>query len=112
MAIGGVGKTDNQLAGIILVLVDALGQFFVPCLRLDHRQLVIAVLQHIIRDERFPALAMPLDAARRDDGFPPDAATGHHAPARRPQRGIDVLGSGLGFVHGRFSIGRVALQSG
>ena len=30
----------------------------------------------------------------------PDAAALDHAPARRFQRGINVLGSGFGFVHG------------
>ena len=69
-------------------------------------------LQEAPRIGWFAALAVALDAAGRDDGFPPDATAGHYAPARRLQRGIDMLGSGLGFVHGRFSSGWVALQSG
>ena len=36
----------------------------------------------------------------RDRILAPDAAALDDAPARRLQRGIDVLGSGFGFVHG------------
>ena len=43
---------------------------------------------------------MAFDAARRDRVLAPDAAALDHAPARRRERGVDVLGSGLGFVHG------------
>ena len=35
----------------------------------------------------------------RDGILAPDAAAFHHAPARRFQRGVNVLGSGFGFVH-------------
>ena len=38
----------------------------------------------------------------RDRILAPDAAALDDAPARRRERGVDVLGSGFGFVHGRF----------
>ena len=43
---------------------------------------------------------VPFDAARRDGVFALDAAAFHYAPARRFEGGVDMLGSGLGFVHG------------
>ena len=46
-----------------------------------------------------PRRAVAFDAAGRDGILAPDAAALDDAPARRFQRGIDVLGSGFGFVH-------------
>jgi hypothetical protein len=43
-----------------------------------------------------------LDATDGDRVFAPDAATFDDAPARRRQCGVDVFGSGFGFVHGCF----------
>jgi hypothetical protein len=67
---------------------------------------VVAIDQHVIGDERFAAPAEAFDAARRDGIFAQDLAALDDAPAGGIQRAIDVLGSGLGFVHGRFTVGR------
>jgi hypothetical protein len=83
----------------MLGLRHALGQRFAPGFGLDDGQLVVAVDQHIIGDERLAALAVALDAPRRDGVFAQDFATLRHAPARGLQRGVDMLGSGFGFVH-------------
>ena len=44
--------------------------------------------------------ALALDSAQRDGILATNAATLHNAPSRRSERGVDVLGSGFGFVHG------------
>ncbi len=41
----------------------------------------------------------PFEAPWRDRDLTPDSAAFDHAPTRRLQRGIDVLGAGFGFVH-------------
>jgi hypothetical protein len=43
---------------------------------------------------------MPLDAAECEGIFAEDAAAFDHAPAGRLKGGVNVLGSGFGFVHG------------
>jgi hypothetical protein len=46
---------------------------------------------------------VPFEPAEGDRVLAADAAAGHHAPAGRPQGGVDVLGPGFGFVHGAAS---------
>ena len=99
LAVGGIGEADGQLAGVVLGLRHAFGQFFVPRLGLDDGQLGVAIVQHVIGGERLAASPVAFDAARRDRIFAPDAAALDHAPARRLQRGVDMFGSGFGFVH-------------
>ena len=72
---------------------------FVPRLGLDDGELGVAIDQHVVGGERLAAPAVAFDAAERDRILAPDAAALDDAPAGRLQRGIDVLGSGLGFVH-------------
>ena len=69
-----------------------------PALGLDHRQLVVAVGQHVVGDLRLGAPARAFEAAE-GDVLAPHPAAFDHAPARRLQRGVDQLGAGLGFVH-------------
>jgi hypothetical protein len=57
--------------------------------------------QDIVGGERLASPTEALDAARRDGILPQDLAALDDAPARRFQCGINVLGSGFGFVHGR-----------
>ncbi|MGH8499516.1 MAG: hypothetical protein ACRERV_12035 [Methylococcales bacterium] len=49
---------------------------------------------------------MTLDAAMSDGNLAANAAAFNDSPARRRERGIDVFGSGLGFIHGfnRFAL--------
>ena len=100
LAVGGVGEADGQLAGVVLGLRHALGQRLVPRLGLDDGELGVAIDQHVIGGERLAAPSVAFEAARRDGVFAPDAAAFDHAPARRFQCGVDMFGSGLGFVHG------------
>ena len=51
------------------------------------------------RNQGLGATAQALDPARRNVVFAQDAAALDYAPARRLQRGIDVLGSGFSFIH-------------
>ena len=64
---------------------------------------MIAIDQHVIGGERLAAPPVAFDAAQRDRILAPDAAAFDHAPARRLEGGVDVLGSGFGFVHARAS---------
>ena len=107
LAVGRVGEAHGHLAGVVLGLGDALGERLVPRLGLDHGQLAVAVDEDVVGGERLAAVAVALDAARRDRVLAQDAAALDDAPAGRLERGVDVLGSGLGFVHASASpVGR------
>ena len=95
-----VGVADGQLAGVVLRLRHAFCQCFVPGFGFDDRQLATAIDQHVIGGECPAAPTVALDAARRDRILAEDLAVLHNAPARRYERGVDVLASCLGFVHG------------
>ena len=85
------------------------GQLQGERLRLKNAQHVIAVFQHVVGDVRLAILAVAFDPALVDPVLTPDAAALHHAPARRFQGRVNVLGSGFGFVHaGWFSSGTAA----
>ena len=86
---------------VVFGLRHSLGHLFVPGLGLDDGEFVIAIDQDVIGSERLAASAVAFEATQRDRIFAPDAAAFDHAPARRRQRGVNALGSGLGFVHGR-----------
>ena len=98
-----VGVADRQLGCVIFGLPDALGEFFVPRLRFDNGELGVAIHQHIIRDVRLPSPAATFDAASRDTVLAQDFTSLHDTPPRRFQCGVDVFGSGFGFVHGWFT---------
>ena len=98
-----VGVADRQLGCVIFGLPDALGEFFVPRLRLDNGELGIAIDQHIIRDVRLPSPPPTFDAAFGDAVLAQDFTSLHDTPPRRFQCGVDVFGSGFGFVHGWFT---------
>ena len=99
LAVGGIGKPDGQPARIILGLCDAFGQGLVPRLGFNHSQIRVAVFQHIIGGQCLAPPAVPLDTAKRDRMFPPDAAAFNHAPAGPGKCGVDMFGSGFGFIH-------------
>ena len=100
-AVAGVCKTGGQLAGIVLRLRHALGQFFIPGLRLIDGQLVVPIDQHVIRNQRLRALPQPFDAAGCDVIFAHDAAVLNHTPPGGFQRRVNVLDSGFSLVHWR-----------
>ena len=100
-AIGGVGEAGLQLLGVFLGLADALGIGQVPPLGLDHRELVVAVGQHVVGDVLGGPHARALQAAEGDDLAPHPAGL-HHAPAGRFQGGVDQFGAGFGLVHATF----------
>jgi hypothetical protein len=99
LTVGGVGEADGKLAGVVLGLCYALGQRLVPRLRLDRCQPGVAKLEHVVGGERFAPVAVTLDPAECDRVLAPDAATFDDAPAGCRQCGVDVFGSGFGFVH-------------
>ena len=90
----------RQLAGIVLRLRHAFSQFLVQSLGFEDAELGVAILQHVIRRKRLAAPPVAFEAAQRDRILAPDAAALDDTPARRFQCGVDVLGSGFGFVHG------------
>ena len=100
LAVGGVGEADGELARVVLGLRHALGQRLIPRLGLDDGQLGVPIDQHVIGAERLAAPPLAFEPAERDRVLPPDPAALDHAPARRREGGVDVLGSGFGFVHG------------
>ena len=102
-AVGGIGEARLQLFGIGLGLPDAFGVALVARLGLDHRQLVIAEGEDVVGDLRLAAPARALDAAGADR-LAANPAVGDDAPTRRPQRGIDQFGAGLGLVHSAASL--------
>jgi hypothetical protein len=83
LAVSGVGIPHRQLAGVILRLPDAFGQFLVQRLGLYHGQLAVAIDQHVIGDKGFAAATVAFDAAGGDGVFAEDFAALDHAPARR-----------------------------
>lgn len=99
LPVSGKGETNLHLFRIGFRLRHALRHRLVPCLGLVHRQFDVPVNQHVIRDFRQSAPAAPFNAARRDVVFPQDATAFHDAPSCRFEGGINVLGTGLGFVH-------------
>ena len=103
LAVGAVGVADGHLFRVVLGLRQTFGERLVPRFGLDDGELGIAVFEDVIRAER---VAVPdisgdtaFDATGRNPVVTPDAAAVGHAPSCRFQRGIDVLGSGFGFVH-------------
>src|ERR1019366_1674400 len=99
-AVGGIGVPDGKLPGVVLGLRHAFGEWFVPRLRLDDGELVIAIDEDVVGNEPLAAAPVACKAALGDLVLPRNAAALHHAPPRRLEGGIDVFGSGLGFVHG------------
>jgi len=83
-------------------LRHALGERFVPCLGLDDGEFVVAIDEHVIGRERLAAPPEPFDAPECDGILAQDAAALDHAPPRGLEGGINVFGSGFGFVHGFF----------
>jgi len=99
LAVGGVGESNSHLRGVVLRLGDALGQRLVPRLGLVHGELAVAIDQHVVGVVRPRAPAEAFNAARSDGILAQDLAALDVAPARRLQGGINMLGSGIGFVH-------------
>ena len=52
LAVGGIGEAHGHLARVVLGLRHAFGQRLVPRLGLVHGQLVVAIDQHVVGDER------------------------------------------------------------
>src|SRR5690606_6791982 len=89
-----------QFSRVVLGLGHAFGQRFIPRFRLHHGQLAVAIDQHVIGHERLAAPPDAFNTARRNGVFAQDPAALDHAPSCCFQRGVNVLGSGFGFVHG------------
>ncbi len=104
--IGGIREASADLVGIALRLGHAFGQRFVPGLGFDHGKLVIAIDEHVVGAQRLGAPTMPFHSSERDGVLAQNPAAFDHAPARRLERGINVLGSGFGFVHSVSKVGR------
>ena len=82
-----------------------LGQRLIPRLGLDHRELLVAVDEHVIRGSvACPPPAETLQPPQRDRMFSQNLRPLDNTPSRRLERGVDVLGSGFGFVHSHPSV--------
>src|SRR6185437_8398290 len=100
LAVGRVSEADGELVGVVLGLRNAFRYFFIPGFGLDYGELGIAVDENIIGGERFAAPPERFDAPGRDGIFTGNAAALDDAPTGGFEGGVDVLGSGFGFVHG------------
>ena len=82
----------------MLRLPDAFGERFVPRLGFHHCQLVIAIDQHVVGNLGVAAPPVAFDATGCDGILAQDAAALDYAPTGGRQSGINVFGSGFGFV--------------
>lgn len=98
LPVAGIGEADLELGGVVLGLRHALGQGLVPGLGFQNGELAVAMDQHVVGRQPLAAPSFAFDAAGRDD-LAAYAAALDHAPARRLQGGVDMLGASLGFVH-------------
>ena len=94
-----VSPAESELRCVVLRLCRAFCQRQIPCLGLVHSQFAVAILQNVVSKEWLAAPAMTFDASRTDRVFSQDTASFDYTPASSFQRWIDVLGSGVGFVH-------------
>ena len=99
LPVGGVGVANGQLSRVALGLRHPLGQRLAPGFGLDHRQLGVAVHQHIVGNVSPRSAASTLQATRRDAVLAQNAAAFHYAPACGCKGWVDVFGAGFGFVH-------------
>jgi hypothetical protein len=103
LSVGAIGVTDGDLFRVVFGLGQTFGERFIPCLRFDDGELGVAVFENVVGTKRVatPDIAgdAALDTAWGNPVIAPNAAAIHHTPSRRFQRGINVLGSGFGFVH-------------
>ena len=108
LAIGAIGVANGHDSGVVLGLRQALGQGLVPGLGFDDGELGVAIFENVVGDERLGTPTLAFEATESDLVFAADAAALDDTPACRFQRGIDVLGSGFGFVHGVSQAGIMA----
>src|SRR5207249_2627906 len=66
LAVGGISKSRGQLPRIILGLCHSPRQRLIPTLRLNHRQLSVAIDQHVISAKRLAAPTESLQPPQRD----------------------------------------------
>jgi hypothetical protein len=97
--VGGVGEADGEFSGVVLGLGEAERDGFVPGFGLDDGELGVAVFEDVVGLERLGAAAGAFEPAERDEILAADAAAFDDAPTGRAERGVDVLGARLGFVH-------------
>ncbi len=78
---------------------SAFGQRLIPGFGFDGGEFGVAVDEDVVGEEGFGAASEAFEAAEGDGIFAHDAAAFDYAPAGGFEGGVDVLGSGLGFVH-------------
>ncbi len=96
--VGGIRKSCLQLLRIFLRLPQPLRILRIPSFGFDHRQFLIAIHQHIIRNIRFRPLPRPLQSSKRDHLLT-NSAVLHHPPTRRLNRRVNQLRPRFRFVH-------------
>jgi hypothetical protein len=109
LPVGAVGESHRELRGVGLGLAQAFGVRAVPSPGLDNGEFRVAVDQHVVRDFGAGAPPLPggcagLQAPEGDPVLAQDPAAVHYAPTRGLQRGVYMLGAGLGCVHGWRSV--------
>jgi len=103
LTVGAVGVAYGHLVGIVLGLRQTFGERFVPSFGFDHGEFGIAVFENVVGAQWIAAPHLPsnstFDTTGRDEVITPNPTAVHHTPSRGFQCGIDVFGSGFGFVH-------------
>ena len=97
--IAGIGETNRHLGCIALGLPDTFCQFLIERFCLHNTQFGIAVNQNVVGNLGLPTPSVAFEATLRDVVLAQDATALDQAPTRRLKGGINMLGSGLGFVH-------------
>jgi hypothetical protein len=100
LAVGGIGVTESEFPGVVLGLRHAFSKWVIPWLGLDDGEFVVAIDQYVIGGQCFATPPVAFDAAKGDGILARDAAAFDHTPTGSLKGGIDVLGSGFGFIHG------------
>ena len=99
-AVAGEGEAEAELVGVVLGLGHPFREGGCVGLRLHHRQLGVAVAEHVVGGERLAAAAAPLQPTGRDRKLTPDTAALHDTPAGGSEQRIDPFSAGFGLVHG------------
>jgi len=85
MGVGGIGEPNRQFASVVFGLSHAFRQRLIPCLGLDHRQLCVAIHEHIVSRQCLAASSVAFEASQRDRVFTTNTACFNYAPNPRPR---------------------------
>ena len=98
LAVGGIREPNREFAGVVLGLPQSFRQRLVPSLGLDHGQLRVAILEHIVGRQCLAAPPVAFESSQRDREFATGTASLNNASTRGRECWVDMFSSGFGFV--------------